>query len=129
MRPAPWKSSTSPRKGNVHNGEAAHGETIHALLLGNGFLFAFASGILLTETPLLQGNRHAGNIQLGFLLANLLAMGAAAMSGSMVSAYAFHFQAAFTLCAYLGFGLLMAEGRREPGRQAALAGFQGFFIM
>jgi hypothetical protein len=100
---------------------ALHKESLHAFLMGNGFLFSFAAGILLTESPRLQGNAPLGGFPLAVLLLSLAAMGAAALSGSVFGAAVFHLIAAAILCAYLGYGWLLSEGRREPGPILAFA--------
>lgn len=96
-------------------------ETLHALLLANGFLFAFAAGILLSEVP--RAN-SASQSQPGALLLTvqafaLLALGAAALSGRYAVAYAFHALAAVTLSTGLLRSLPRAGSLRNPGSALA----------
>ncbi|MEO6098621.1 MAG: NnrS family protein [Fibrobacteria bacterium] len=137
-----------------------HKETLHALILGNGFLFAFAMGILLSECPRAVDAPPAGWSLIGFFILCLAGMGAAALSGHFQAAYLFHLASTAALGAFLWRRLPRGSGSRHPGiaiaftavlfsaawtalglasesgafplvlgREAALSGLQGFFLM
>lgn len=94
-------------------------ETLHALLLANGFLFAFAAGILLSEVPRANSASHPGAFQLTVQAFSLLALGAAALAGRFAVAYAFHGLAALTLATTLARSLPRAGSLRNPGSALA----------
>ncbi|HKP97290.1 MAG TPA: NnrS family protein [Fibrobacteria bacterium] len=96
-------------------GDSPHRETVHALLLGDGFLFAFAAGILLSEVPRWQGTGPLGGVPLSAFMVFLCAAGLSAAQGALFFTYAFHSLALLVLAAYLGYGWLISKGRRQPG--------------
>jgi hypothetical protein len=137
-----------------------HKETLHALILGNGFLFAFALGILLSECPRAVDAPPIGGRSIGYFVLCFAEMGAAALSGHFQAAYAFHLASASALAVFLwrrmrrdaasahpgiaiafaaalfsvawtALGWASETGVFPPalGRQAALSGLQGFFLM
>ncbi len=98
-----------------------HKETLHALLLGNGFLYAFALGILLSESPRAVDAQPAQAGMIAFFCLCLAGMGVAGLSGHLKAAYAFHTASAIGLSVFLGNRARLDTGANHPGLRIAFA--------
>ncbi|GEM_PF-6092174 len=101
-------------------GNSTESARLHAILLGDGFLFAFSLGLLLTEIPRLLLTPSMGLAQLFILLATLAGMALAVLGGNVFYAQALYGLALFNLGVFLVRSLMASKTKGHPGPALAL---------